>query len=44
MGLSSMGGIGKTFICKALCNDFYTEFREKVCHAELERMSKEELL
>ncbi|KAG0588944.1 hypothetical protein KC19_2G280600 [Ceratodon purpureus] len=44
LGLYGMGGIGKTSICKALCNDFFTKFRGKVCHAELERGSKEALL
>ncbi|KAG0605826.1 hypothetical protein M758_9G090600 [Ceratodon purpureus] len=44
LGLYGMGGIGKTSISKALCNDFFTEFHGKVCHAELERGSKEGLL
>lgn len=44
MGLYGMGGIGKTSICKALCNDFFTEYHGKVCHAELEKGSKESLL
>ncbi|KAG0627867.1 hypothetical protein M758_2G234200 [Ceratodon purpureus] len=44
LGLYGMGGIGKTSICKALCNDFFTKFHGKVCHAELERGSKEGLL
>ncbi|KAG0627855.1 hypothetical protein M758_2G233100 [Ceratodon purpureus] len=44
LGLYGMGGIGKTSICKALCNDFFTKFYGKVCHAELERGSKEGLL
>jgi Ni2+-binding GTPase involved in maturation of urease and hydrogenase len=44
MGLYGMGGIGKTSICKALCNEFVTRFPGRVCHAELERKSKEELL
>ncbi|KAG0588953.1 hypothetical protein KC19_2G280800 [Ceratodon purpureus] len=44
MGLYGMGGIGKTTICKALCNKYYTKFHGKVCHAELERGSKEGLL
>ncbi|KAG0561405.1 hypothetical protein KC19_9G062400 [Ceratodon purpureus] len=44
LGLHGMGGIGKTSICKALCNNFFTKFHGKVCHAELERGSKEGLL
>lgn len=44
MGLYGMVGIGKTSICKALCNEFYTEFHGKVCHAELERVLEDELL
>jgi Ni2+-binding GTPase involved in maturation of urease and hydrogenase len=44
VGLYGMGGIGKTSICKALCNEFVTRFHGRVCHAELERRSKEELL
>ncbi|KAG0627870.1 hypothetical protein M758_2G234400 [Ceratodon purpureus] len=43
MGLYGMGGIGKTSICKSLCNKYYTKFHGKVCHAELERGSKEGL-
>ena len=39
-----MGGTGKTSICKALCNYFYTKFHGKVCHAELERGNREDLL
>ena len=44
VGLYGMGGIGKSSICKALCNEFFREFRGRVCYAELERTSKEELL
>ena len=44
MGLYGMGGMGKTSICKVLCNEFFTQFRGRVCHAELERKSEEELL
>ena len=44
VGLYGMGGIGKSSICKALCNDFFTEFCGRVCYAELERRSEEELL
>ncbi|KAG0611643.1 hypothetical protein M758_7G154700 [Ceratodon purpureus] len=44
VGLYGMGGIGKTSISKALCNEFFLKFRGRVCHAELERRSKEELM
>jgi ABC-type branched-subunit amino acid transport system ATPase component len=44
VGLHGMGGMGKTTICKALCNHFVSKFRGRVCHAELERVSAEELL
>ena len=44
VGLYGMGGIGKTSICKALCNEFVTRFHGRVCHVELEKRSKEELL
>ena len=44
VGLYGMGGMGKTSICKALCNEFSSEFHGRVCHAELGRGSKEELM
>ncbi|KAG0560026.1 hypothetical protein KC19_10G148400 [Ceratodon purpureus] len=44
MGLYGMGGVGKTSICKALCNEFFTKFHGKVCHAELHRSNEEDLL
>jgi predicted AAA+ superfamily ATPase len=44
VGLYGMGGIGKTSICKALCNEFVPRFHGRVCHAELESRSLEELL
>ncbi|KAG0556528.1 hypothetical protein KC19_11G060100 [Ceratodon purpureus] len=43
MGVYGMGGIGKTSICKALCNEYTIRFCGRVCHAELERKSKAEL-
>ena len=44
MGLYGMGGIGKTTICKALCNELSQRFNEKVCHIELESASAIEML
>ena len=44
VGLYGMGGIGKTSICKVLYNEFLTKFQTRVCHAELERKTEEELL
>ena len=44
VGLYGMGGMGKTTICKALCNEYQNQFRGRVCHAELESMSEVELL
>ena len=44
VGLYGMGGVGKTSICKALCNEFFIKFRGKTSHAELERGSDQELL
>ena len=44
VGLYGTGGMGKTTMCKALCNELFTEFRGRVCHAELEKLSEEELL
>ncbi|KAG0608738.1 hypothetical protein M758_8G128400 [Ceratodon purpureus] len=44
IGVYGMGGIGKTSICKALCNEYVTRFRGRVCHAELDRRSRAELL
>lgn len=43
IGLYGMGGIGKTTICKSLCNDYHVEFNGKVWHAELGRKSPEEI-
>ncbi|KAG0562531.1 hypothetical protein KC19_9G153800 [Ceratodon purpureus] len=44
IALYGMGGIGKTSICKVLCNMFSTIFHGKVCYAKLERDNKENLL
>lgn len=43
IGLHGIGGIGKTTICKAMCNEMSKEFNGKVCHIEL-KSSKEEAL
>ncbi|KAG0559495.1 hypothetical protein KC19_10G109500 [Ceratodon purpureus] len=44
VGLYGMAGTGKTSICKALCNEFFTKFHGRVCLAELEKGSEDELL
>lgn len=36
LGLYGMGGMGKTLICKALCNRFHSESAGRVCHAEFQ--------
>jgi GTPase SAR1 family protein len=35
VGLHGMGGVGKTTISKALCNQMFGDFCGKVCHIEL---------
>ena len=35
LGFYGTGGMGKTTICKALCNHFLSEFQGRVCHLEL---------
>lgn len=35
VGVYGICGIGKTTICKALCNDLFAKFGGKICHAEL---------
>ncbi len=44
LGLYGMGGIGKSSICKALCNEFFTRFHGKVCYAKLGKKKEEKLL
>ncbi|KAG0598272.1 hypothetical protein M758_12G059800 [Ceratodon purpureus] len=44
VGLYGMGGIGKTTISKALCNELAVKFCDNVCHIELGRGSELELL
>ena len=35
VGLYGVGGIGKSTICKALCNNLFMNFHGRVCHVEL---------
>jgi len=44
IGLHGFGGIGKTTLCKAMCNDLSEECGGKVAHLELGSRSEEELL
>ncbi len=44
VGLYGVGGIGKTTICKSMCNDLSEECQGKVAHIELGSQSEEELL
>ena len=44
LGLYGMGSIGKTTICRVLCNEFYVEFHGKVHHLELESNNQVELI
>ncbi len=44
VGLYGVGGIGKTTLCKAMCNDLSKEYRGKVAHVELGSQSELELL
>ena len=42
VGLHGMGGVGKTTLTRALCNQMYGEFSGKVCHVELGGMNFKE--
>lgn len=45
MGLYGTPGIGKSTICKALCNEYFTEFQSRVCHLEFgEGRTEQQLL
>ncbi|KAG0554032.1 hypothetical protein KC19_12G058100 [Ceratodon purpureus] len=44
IGLYGMGGIGKTTIGKALCNELSSKFHDKVCHIEFGSGTEMELL
>jgi GTPase SAR1 family protein len=34
--MSGVGGIGKTTMCKTLCNEWSCEYEGRVCHVEFE--------
>ena len=44
IGLHGMGGMGKTQICKMMCNEMDGDFDGKVCHVELGKQSKHKLV
>ncbi|KAG0598288.1 hypothetical protein M758_12G061400 [Ceratodon purpureus] len=44
IGLYGMGGIGKTTIGKALCNELSSKFHDRVCHIEFGSGTEMELL
>ncbi|KAG0603715.1 hypothetical protein M758_10G115900 [Ceratodon purpureus] len=44
MGLHGIGGIGKTTMCKAMCNEVFERFGGRVCHVELNTTSEVEIL
>jgi GTPase SAR1 family protein len=43
IGLYGVGGIGKTTLCKSLCNEYRGKFNGKVWHAELGKNNAEEI-
>ena len=44
VGLYGVGGIGKTTMCQALCNEFSARMQGRVCHIGLGIASNLELL
>ena len=44
IGLYGLGGMGKTELCKMMCNEMDGEFDGKVCHVELGKPSKYEVV
>ena len=44
IGLYGLGGMGKTEICKMMCNEMDGEFDGKVCHVELGNQNEHELV
>ena len=44
LDLYGTAGIGKSTICKALCNEYFTKFQGKVCHLEFGKGGTEQQL
>ncbi|KAG0601423.1 hypothetical protein M758_11G109500 [Ceratodon purpureus] len=40
VGVYGVGGVGKTTLCKSLCEHFFREYEGKVCHVELKEGGK----
>lgn len=43
VGIHGAGGVGKTTLCKLLCDELSTKYEGKVCHGELGMKSPLEL-
>jgi GTPase SAR1 family protein len=43
VGVHGMGGMGKSTITRAICNEMYGDFIGKVCHVELGKNNIEEV-